>query len=328
MYGIGNALVDTEFEVENKFFNDHQVEKGVMTLVDDERQDYLTNLIDSNSVKKQSGGSAANTVIAVNQFGGKSFYSCRVANDDYGHFYMNDLKESGIHTNLNGYELPTGTTGKCLVMVTPDADRTMNTYLGVSSDLDESVIVEDALATSKYLYLEGYLVTSEKGVGAMLKAKSLAEKHGVNTSITLSDPSIVTYFRSQFNEVIGDGVDMIFCNEEEALTYTETNNLNDAKQRLTSMAKKFAITLGKKGALLFDGNQFIDINSTPVTAIDSNGAGDMFAGSFLYGITNGHSYEQAGRLASMAAAKVVTKFGPRLNSGHVKEVIDKLTASV
>lgn len=161
VYGIGNALVDTEFEVENKFFNDHRVEKGVMTLVDDERQDYLIKFIDKNSVKKQSGGSAANTVIAVKQMGGKSFYSCRVANDDFGQFYMNDLKNAGVHTNLNRSELPEGKTGKCLVMVTPDADRTMNTYLGISSHLDESVIKSDALAVSKYLYLEGYLVTSE-----------------------------------------------------------------------------------------------------------------------------------------------------------------------
>ena len=161
VYGIGNALVDTEFEVEESFFIDHNVEKGLMTLVDDKRQEYLVGVINSERIKKQSGGSAANTVIAVNQFGGSSFYSCKVANDDYGHFYMNDLKESGINTNLNGDELPQGTTGKCLVMITPDADRTMNTFLGVSSTLDLDVLDEEALAASKYLYLEGYLVTSE-----------------------------------------------------------------------------------------------------------------------------------------------------------------------
>ena len=200
VYGIGNALVDTEFEVANDFFEEHGVEKGLMTLVDDDRQAYLIDKIKAERVKKQSGGSAANTVIAVNQFGGNSFYSCKVGNDDYGKFYMNDLKSSGVDTNLNGDNLPEGTTGKCLVMVTADADRTMNTFLGISSTLDPSVLVENAIAESKYLYLEGYLVTSDDGVEAMLQAKAMAEKHGVKTSITLSDPSIVEFFKANFEK--------------------------------------------------------------------------------------------------------------------------------
>ncbi len=328
VYGIGNALVDTEFEVEDSFFKQHKVEKGVMTLVDDERQAYLTRVIAGERVKKQSGGSAANTVIAVNQFGGQSFYSCKVANDDYGRFYMNDLKESGIHTNLNGNQLPEGTTGKCLVMVTPDADRTMNTYLGISATLDASVLDEGALAKSTYLYLEGYLVTSEDGVEAMLQAKALAEKHGVKTAITLSDPAIVEFFKPQFEKVIGPGVDLLFCNEDEALKYTATNNLLAAREKMKFIAKTFAITLGKNGATIFDGDTFIDIESFPVEAIDSNGAGDMFAGAFLYAITHGHSYAQAGKIASMAASRVVGKFGPRLNAHQVQEVKDKLASQI
>jgi sugar/nucleoside kinase (ribokinase family) len=248
VYGIGNALVDTEFEVEDTFFIEHKVEKGVMTLVDDARQEYLVNIINTERIKKQSGGSAANTVIAVNQFGGKSFYSCKVANDDYGKFYMNDLKSSGVDTNLNDDDLPNGTTGKCLVMVTPDADRTMNTFLGISSSLDSSVLVEEAIADSKYLYLEGYLVTSDQGVEAMLQAKSIAEKHGVKTSITLSDPAIVEFFKPNFEKVIGAGVDLLFCNEDEALKFTGTDNLIEAREKLKFVAKTFAITLGKNGA--------------------------------------------------------------------------------
>ena len=323
VYGIGNALVDTEFEVEDTFFKQHNVEKGLMTLVDDSRQEYLINLINSERVKKQSGGSAANTVIAVNQFGGNSYYSCKVANDDYGHFYMNDLKESGIHTNLNGHDLPEGNTGKCLVMVTPDADRTMNTFLGISSSLDASVLTEEALADSKFLYLEGYLVTSDQGVDAMLQAKAMAEKHGVMTSITLSDPSIVEYFRASFEKVIGNGVDLLFCNEDEALKYTETNNLLEAREKMKYIAKKFAITLGKNGVMIYDGDTFIDIESFPVQAIDTNGAGDMFAGAFLYAITHGHSYAQAGKIASLAASRVVSKFGPRLNAGQAQEIMEQ-----
>ena len=323
VYGIGNALVDTEFEVEDTFFNQHNVEKGLMTLVDDSRQEYLIGLINSERVKKQSGGSAANTVIAVNQFGGSSYYSCKVANDDYGHFYMNDLRESGIHTNLNGRELPEGNTGKCLVMVTPDADRTMNTFLGISSSLDASVLTEEALSDSKFLYLEGYLVTSEQGVEAMLQAKNMAEKHGVITSITLSDPSIVEFFKDNFKKVIGDGIDLLFCNEDEALKYTETNNLLEAREKMKYIAKKFAITLGKNGVMIYDGDTFIDIESFPVQAIDTNGAGDMFAGAFLYAITHGHSFAQAGKLASLAASRVVSKFGPRLSAGQAQEIMEQ-----
>ena len=325
VYGIGNALVDTEFEVTDDFFKEHGVEKGLMTLVDDERQSYLIDQISTKRVKKQCGGSAANTVIAVRQFGGNSYYSCKVADDDYGHFYLNDLRDSGIATNLDHNGLAPGNTGKCLVMVTPDADRTMNTYLGISSSLDSTVLDEEAIAGSKYVYLEGYLVTTEDGVAAMKKAKSLAEKHGTKTSITLSDPSIVEYFKPKFDEVMDSGVDLLFCNEEEALKFTDTDNLLEARESLKSVAEKFAITLGKNGVMIFDGDTFIDIESFPVTAIDTNGAGDMFAGAFLYAITHGHSYAQAGKFASLAASKIVSKFGPRLNKKHIEELNKRIT---
>jgi sugar/nucleoside kinase (ribokinase family) len=324
VYGIGNALVDMEFEVENSFFETNQIEKGVMTLVDEERQATLVNAIDGERVKKQGGGSAANTMIGLSQFGGTGYYACKVANDDYGHFYMKDLAEAGLASNLSGTRLESGITGKCLVMVTPDADRTMNTFLGITSNLDISAIDEEAIKQAEYVYIEGYLITSENGKEAMKLTKSLAEKHGVKTSITLSDPAIVNFFKPGFEEVIGEGVDFLFCNEEEAMKYTDTNNLLDAREELKSIAKKFAITLGKNGAMIFDGDTFIDIESYKVEAIDSNGAGDMFAGAFLFGITNGHSYAEAGKIASLASSKVVGKFGPRLESGQAKEILTKI----
>lgn len=324
VYGIGNALVDVEFEVEEKFFDAHKVAKGMMTLVDEERQHTLVNAISAEQVKKQSGGSAANTIIAVNQFGGKSFYSCKVANDDFGRFYMDDLKNSGVDTNLNGFELEDGVTGKCLVMVTPDADRTMNTFLGITSSLSPSSIIEAALADSSYLYIEGYLVTGPESLKAMIDAKQIAEKHNVKTSITLSDPSIVQHFGAGFKEVIGSGVDLLFCNEEEAFTYTGKSNLLEAREELKYTAKSFAITLGKNGAMIFDGDTFIDIESFPVKAIDTNGAGDMFAGAFLYGLTHGHSHAQAGKIASMASSQVVSKFGPRLEWHQAKGVLNHI----
>ena len=324
VYGIGNALVDVEFEVDDTFFQQHDVAKGLMTLVDEDRQHKLMKAINATQVKKQSGGSAANTIIAVNQFGGNSFYSCKVANDEFGTFYMNDLKESGVDTNLNGGELEEGITGKCLVMVTPDADRTMNTFLGITSDLGPEAIVEEALADSHYLYIEGYLVTGDKSLEAMIHAKSLAEKHNVKTSITLSDPSVVSYFNDGFHKVIDSGVDLLFCNEEEAFTFTGKSNLLEAREALKSYARHFAITLGKNGAIIYDGDTFIDLESYPVNALDTNGAGDMFAGAFLYGITHGHSYAQAGKIASLASSRVVSKFGPRLEWHHAKEVLNHI----
>jgi sugar/nucleoside kinase (ribokinase family) len=321
VYGIGNALVDIEFEVEDSFFKTNEIEKGVMTLVDEERQSKLVKSISGERVKKQGGGSAANTMIGISQFGGTGYYACKVASDDYGHFYMKDLGEAGLDTNLNGSNLDEGITGKCLVMVTPDADRTMNTFLGITATLDASVIDEEAIKNSEYVYIEGYLITSDNGKEAMKQTKALAEKHGVKTSITLSDPAIVNFFKTGYEEVIGDGVDFLFCNEDEAMQYTGTTSLIEAREKLKFIAKRFAITLGKNGAMIFDGDTFIDIESYDVDAIDSNGAGDMFAGAFLYGITNGHSCADAGKIASLAASKVVSKFGPRLEVGQAKEIL-------
>ncbi|MCF6353043.1 MAG: adenosine kinase [Cyclobacteriaceae bacterium] len=324
VYGIGNALVDIEFEVEEEFFKANEIEKGVMTLVDEERQTKMVNAIDGERIKKQGGGSAANTLIGVSQFGGSGYYSCKVANDDYGQFYMNDLTKAGLHTNLNQNTLESGITGKCLVMVTPDADRTMNTFLGITATLDSSAIDEEAIKNADYVYIEGYLITSDNGKEAMKQTKALAEKHGVKTSITLSDPAIVNFFKAGFEEVIGGGVDLLFCNEDEAMQYTGTDNLLEAREKLKFIAERFAITLGKNGAMIFDGDTFIDIESYKVDAIDSNGAGDMFAGAFLYGITNGRSYADAGKIASLAASKIVSKFGPRLEDGQAKEILERL----
>jgi len=312
VYGIGNALVDIVTEVDDKFLIDHRIEKGLMTLVDEEFQERISNAINMNNSNKQCGGSAANSIIAVSQFGGSSYYSCKVANDALGEFYKEDLKDNGVDSNLNSESLEDGITGKCLVMTAEDASRTMNTFLGITGDYSRTEIIEAALKDSQYLYIEGYLVTSENGQDAMRYAKEMAEDNGVKTALTFSDPSMVKYFRDAMVSVVGSGVDLLFCNEEEAMLYTEKDNLADAREALKKDAKRFVITLGEKGAVIFDGETFIDVEPCKVEAIDSNGAGDLFAGAFLYGITNGKSYADAGKLASMASSKVVTQFGPRL----------------
>lgn len=326
VYGIGNALVDIVTEVNNNFFVENEVEKGVMTLVDEKRQHHLVQAIDMKKSKMACGGSAGNTMIAVNQFGGSSFYSCLVAKDELGKFFLEDLKRNGVETNMRYENLPNGITGKCLVMTTPDADRTMNTFLGISSFLSPEHIDEEAIKASAYVYLEGYLVASPKGLDAMKEAKRIAEKNKVSTSLTLSDPNMVRFFSKQFEEVIGASVDLLFCNEEEAMTLCGTDSMEIASEKLKQMAKRFAITLGANGALIYDGDTFIQIEPYQVRALDTNGAGDMFAGAFLYGITHKHSFAEAGKLASLASSRVVSQFGPRLEPKQATKLLADLIA--
>ncbi|MDZ7691354.1 MAG: adenosine kinase [Balneolaceae bacterium] len=324
VYGIGNALVDIEFEVTDEFLTRHEVEKGVMTLVDEETQFRMIEDINHAEAVQKPGGSAANTVYAVSQFGGKAFYSCKVADDDFGDLYLNDMKEAGIDTNFDRQQQQQGITGKCLVMITEDADRTLNTYLGITSKLSTEEVDEHAIADSEFVYLEGYLAASDTGLDAMKMAKNIAENHGAKTALTLSDPSIVEAFKESFEDVIGASVDLLFCNEEEAKKFTGTADLMEARQALKREARRFVITQGSNGAMIFDGDTFIDIEPYEVNAIDTNGAGDMFAGAFLYGITNGMGYAASGKLASLACSKVVSQFGPRLEWHEVQEVLHQL----
>jgi len=324
VYGIGNAIVDIITEVEHDFFTTNEVEKGVMTLVDEKRQQQLMKAIDMKRSKMSGGGSAGNTVVAVNQFGGKSFYSCLVAKDELGKFFLADLKRNGVDTNLTYEQCPEGHSGRCLVMTSPDAERTMNTFLGVSSFLSPEHLDAEAIKNSSYVYLEGYLVASPKGLEALKEAKKIAERHKVSVALTFSDPSMVKYFSKQMEEVVGASVDLLFCNEEEAMIYTGTNSIAEAREKLKEIAKRFAITLGANGALIYDGDTFIQIEPYKVKAIDTNGAGDMFSGAFMYAITHGHSYAEAGKLASLASSRVVSQFGPRLQPEQMKKVLGDL----
>jgi len=312
VYAIGNALVDTEIETTDAFLSDMQIGKGLMTLVDEARQHQLTQALATTPAKRSAGGSACNTAVAVARFGGTAFYSCRVADDEDGHFYAKDLADAGVDNSLDK-QLPQGTTGKCLVLVTPDAERSMNTYLGISANIDETDLNEQALLTSNYVYLEGYLASSETGRAAAAKLRELAEQHGVKTSITFSDPAMIEFCRDGLNQMLGNGVDLLFCNQAEALAYTQQSDPEAALESLKSIAKQIVLTRHDKGAWIWDGSQRHDIAATPITAIDSNGAGDMFAGAYLYGINHGMSPAQAGQLAAKAAANVVGQFGPRLS---------------
>ncbi|XOV92267.1 MAG: adenosine kinase [Bacteroidota bacterium] len=321
---IGNALVDYEIEINDDFLKQNGVEKGLMTLVDEERQKVLLKAVFNNIRKKQGGGSAANTIIALSQLGGKGFYSCKVASDEDGVFYIKDLNENGVETNLEVKTLATGTTGKCLVMVSEDAERTMNTFLGITSDFSTNELSESAIVQSDYIFLEGYLVASETGREAMKEAKRIAEDNDVKVSLTFSDPSMVKYFKEAMEDVVGASVDLLFCNEEEAMLFTGMENIDDAREELKKAAKRFVITQGKNGAIVYDGETFIDIEPYPTKAVDTTGAGDMFSGAFLYGITHGHTFASSAKLASKASSIIVSKFGPRLAYFELQEIKDEV----
>ena len=323
VYGIGNALVDMEFEVSVDFLAKTKIEKGLMTLVDEDRQLEIINHLQGSHHKRSCGGSAANTMIAVSQFGGKSFYSCKVASDETGDFYFKDLMDNGVETNLSSSSLESGVTGKCIVLITPDADRTMNTFLGITQTISTKELMEENLKNSNYVYIEGYLVASPTGKEAAVKARKLAEANNVKTALTFSDVNMVNFFADGLKDMIGNGVDLLFCNESEALAYTKSSNVKEAAIALKKIAKTFAITLGPKGALVFDGTSEIHVVTTPVEAIDTNGAGDLFAGAFLYAINAGLNYADAAKLGCSASSLLVTQFGARLAREQALEVKTK-----
>jgi sugar/nucleoside kinase (ribokinase family) len=235
-----------------------------------------------------------------------------VADDADGKLYVSDLKRAGVDFHSAGQD--PGTTGKCLVMVTEDAERTMNTFLGASETLSSKEIDREALKDSEWFYVEGYLVTDEARTAATKEAVDYAKGHGVKIAISLSDPFVVDVFGDALRVVVGSGVDLVFCNKDEALAFIGSDDLDSAIEKLKLITKTFAITDGANGAITFDGDSVFTSEGVPVKAIDTNGAGDMFAGAFLYAITSGRGYDWAAKLANDCASRVVAKFGPRLES--------------
>lgn len=324
VYGIGNALVDMEFEVTDAFLQENNIEKGLMTLIDESQQQALSSSLTESygMTKRTGGGSAANTIVAVSQLGGNAFYACKVADDEPGAFYMSDLAKAGVTTRL-GQVKHEGITGKCMVMVTPDAERTMNSFLGITSDFSVDEIHFEDLKAAEYIYIEGYLVTSDVSRAAVIEARKVAAENNVKTAMTFSDPSMVTYFRDGVAEIIGDGVDILFSNEEEATTFTGKSDLEAAIVELQKLCSTLVLTLGSKGAKIIKGDKRVDIAPVATTAVDTNGAGDMFAGAYLYGASHHFSDLQAGNLASEAASIIVSRFGTRLDTQEQQYLIEK-----
>ena len=314
IYGIGAAIVDIEVIVSDHFLSKNKVEKGIMTLVDEERQHQLIDALTSQKtpIKRNCGGSACNSVVAASSFGSKTFYSGKVANDWEGDFFVKDLNAAGV--DFHNVTAGGGTTGKCLVMITGDAERTLNTFLGVSIDISLKEVDKKSLKNSKWLYMEGYLVTDKSRTNVAINAMAYAKQKGVKTSLSLSDPYVVKVFSKSLKSVIGEGIDLLFCNTDEARRFTGTHTVEAAANVLKQYAKTFVITRGPGGSLTYDGNQLIHTPGVSTNAVDSNGAGDMFAGSFLYAISSGHDYAWAARFANTAAALVVSQFGTRIEA--------------
>ncbi|KTC86739.1 adenosine kinase [Legionella brunensis] len=317
VYGIGNALVDSDAKVDDALLQTLNIEKGVMTLTDEATHQRLLIALQGTFCHSGCGGSAANSMIALSQFGGLGFYSCKVANDDAGQLFMSELSVLGIDCNLDAQTLSPGVTGQCLVLVTDDAQRTMNTHLGISETLCPTVLNLEAITAAEYLYLEGYLVTSPSARDALLIAKRHAKKTGTKVALTLSDPNIVRYFKNELLNIIDDHVDLLFCNQEEALLFTDTHNLEAAIALLQPLAKHLIVTCGSLGAILAIDGEILSIPTSPIKAVDSVGAGDMFAGAYLYAITHGYAPQLATMLANKAATAVVGQYGARLKREQV-----------
>ncbi len=293
-----------------------------MQLTDGETQANLyNNLLKTQSYKGQaSGGSAANTTVAFSALGGSAFYACRVGNDELGSIYLNGLNDAGITTSTKS--ISEGVTGTCMVLVSEDSERTMHTYLGITAELTDEQIDFTPLNTAKWLYIEGYLSTSDTARLAVKQAREIAKANGVKIALTLSDPAMVQYARQGLNELLDDGVDLLFCNEQEALMYTETDNIDAALAKLKLLSQSVVITLSSKGALISNSQNTFTVAGREVVAVDTNGAGDAFAGSFLYALNAGLNEKAAAEIAVLISSQVVAQFGPRLAVHQYAELLN------
>ena len=320
IYGVGAALVDTEVEVTDAFLANAGIVKGVMMLVDEARQAELLSRLDAEATPllRQCGGSICNSVVAASHLGAVTFFSGKVADDTDGRLYSQNLKTSGVDFQSAVPEL--GTTGKCLVMVSADAERSMNTFLGVSEDLAEREIDYAALENSEWLYLEGYLVTDDRRTKLAQSLVERARNTGVKVAISLSDPFVADIFADNLRAVIGNGVELIFCNKQEALAFSGTDDIEIAVGILSHSTRTFVVTDGANGSVCHDGTQVFSSPGHRVDAVDTNGAGDMFAGAFLYALTEGKHYQWAAGFANCCASRVVQQFGPRLRGSDFGEI--------
>ena len=311
VFGLGNALVDTEVNIDDGFLHTHRIAKGHMTLVDSEQMHSLAEAVAELPKNSCSGGSAANTVYAVQALGLKGFYSCKLANDSTGDFFIHDLTASGVGVNTNAQDNP-GTSGRCLVLITDDAERTMMTDLGISVELSKTEVNDEALRQSKHYYVEGYMSASPSATEASVHCRELCEAHGVQVAVSLSDVSMVEFCRDGLMDMLGNGVHQLFCNEEEALAWANTDRMDVAIAELKDIGRELYITLGAKGSLAVSAEGIGEAPGVTVQPVDTTGAGDIYAGACLAARCEGASPVEAARFANHCAAELVTHYGARL----------------
>jgi sugar/nucleoside kinase (ribokinase family) len=307
---LGNAIVDVIARADDDFLVAQGVAKGSMTLIDEAQAETLYTAMGPATIV--SGGSAANTVVGAASFGAKCAFIGRVKADTVGEVFAHDIVKSGVaFGTLAAIEGPA--TARSFILVTPDGERTMNTYLGACQHLSEADIDPATVARAKITYLEGYLWDPPGAKAAFRKAASLAHAAGREVALTLSDTFCVDRYRAEFRDLIRTGaVDLVFANEHELKSLYETADFDTALEALRGEAKRAAVTRSEKGAVIIEGTTTITVPAVPIrTLVDATGAGDAYAAGFLFGYTAGMGYEKAGRLGALAASHVIQKIGAR-----------------
>ena len=327
---LGNALVDTVFKVEHSLIAELGLEIDQMTLSSaEEHAPIIERLIASGAeTVSDCGGSATNSLVAAASFGASCFHTCKVSDDEDGTRYLQSLKEAGVGHKGSMASSNSMPTGKCLILVTPDAKRTMTTALNVSSLMDESDLDLDQISNSRIFYIEGYMVTSEENYKVALKALNhLKDFPDVKIALSLSDPGIVMGFKYKFIEIESFGLDYIFGNDDEAMAFVGSDNIEDAFVALQKKSYVSIITMGEKGSVVVTNEEIINTPNVNIDPIDTNGAGDMFAGSFLYALLQNNDLRSCAEFANYGASKVVETFGPRLTREGYKEVLNNYKKS-
>ncbi len=310
---VGNALLDVLSNASEEFIAEQHaqfgMEKGSMTLIDEKRAVDLYAMMDAGI--ETSGGSAANTMAGFASCGGKGGFIGKIADDQLGKIFAHDIKTLGLTFETTPLAIG-APTGRCLVLITPDAQRTMNTFLGASVELSPNDIDEDLIAQAKITYLEGYLFDKEQAKSAFIAAAEAAHANGHRVALTLSDPFCVDRHRSDFLRLVEHHVDILFANEDEIKSLFMQESFDDAVSAVSKNVEVAAITRSEKGAVIIAGDKRITIKAEPVeTVVDTTGAGDQFAAGFLYGYTEGEDLATCGRYGAIAAAEVISHVGPR-----------------
>ncbi len=307
--GIGNAMVDILAHIEDGFLDEHGVQKGIMQLIDAERAKTLYGHM--GPAKEISGGSAANTIAGLAQLGVATAYVGKVKNDQLGDIFAHDIKAQGAD-----YDTPRATdgdheTGRCMVLVSPDGERSMNTYLGWSEFLTPADIDPEVMSDADWIYLEGYRFDGPDSHEAFAKAIGACKAGGGKVSLTLSDPFCVERHRDAFRTMIANDIDLLFANEHEIEAMYQTGDLDSSMAAAAKECEIVACTVGAKGAYILSGDQKVHAPATPVTIVDATGAGDLFASGFLYGHTQGYDLVTSGKMGCVAAGEVISHIGAR-----------------